>query len=709
MFNLVEVQTALQSPSVQLADLMKYANGSSAEVPAYLALGELNRRKQLEATNTAFNATPPTVKDQLTNAPPAVNPTAAPTGLAPTGAPQLASAVAAPPRMNVAAAPANQVNPVAIPQLAAEGGLMSIPTPHMFHPESYATGGIVAFSGTDESYVAAEPVIAKLNEKPAYGDFRNKVVPVFKKEYEWFLKSNESEAKKAEQAKKDILDRREYEKAIAESNTELTPAQKKVITEKHDAKLVADMTARQAANAAATEKDAASRVAPPKSSYTDKPAPNHNTAFWNENLRTANNDESVQSIAHPKILQGLESLEKVDILSPVVGIPDAIKAGYVAPPIAPQVEQTGVAPAVPTGIAPSANAEMTPAERHARLLKQMEYAKEERTAAGISDDPHKDTRERTDNLEAKRAAQEAEDPFNSLINILATYGSSKEQTFGGAMGDSAIAGAKNSKETAALRDKQATEIIAARQAMETAEDARKRGDLATAKAAEESAEKHTEKLKELGIQRQQADASTTQADAAALHAGSEAAYKGMDEETKRIVANAAMQAALHKELTEGQRKANAIKDIMRLKGVNILEATKLYSIAENAGKLEGLDEKLYQQNLKGWNDLKIAGQSVYNSRAKKEGLGRSGRDLFMEERGVAPPQPADTPQPVATSAVATPTARKAPTQASVDFLMKNPNTRAEFDTKFGAGSAATYLGKHTAIPIQDMQRPKEQY
>jgi len=120
MFNLVEVQTALQSPSVQLADLMKYANGSSAEVPAYLALGELNRRKQLEATKTAFNATPPTVKDQLTNAPPAVNPTAAPTGIAPTGAPQLASAVAAPPRMNVAAAPANQVNPVAIPQLAAE-------------------------------------------------------------------------------------------------------------------------------------------------------------------------------------------------------------------------------------------------------------------------------------------------------------------------------------------------------------------------------------------------------------------------------------------------------------------------------------------------------------------------------------------------------------------------------------------------------------
>jgi hypothetical protein len=127
--------------------------------------------------------------------------------------------------------------------------------------------------------------------------------------------------------------------------------------------------------------------------------------------------------------------------------------------------------------------------------------------------------------------------------------------------------------------------------MATADDARKRGDLATAKAAEESAEKHTEKLKELGIQQQQADASTTQAEATALHANSEAAYKEFDENTKRIIADAAMQNALHKELTEGQRKANVIKDIMRLKKVDILEATRLYAIAESAGKLEGLGEK----------------------------------------------------------------------------------------------------------------------
>ena len=705
MFNLVEVQTALQSPSVQLADLMKYANGSSAEVPAYLALGELNRRKQLEATNTAFNATPPTVKDQLTNAPPAVNPTAAPQGIAPTATPpQLAATTAAPPRMNVAAAPANQVNPIAPPQMAAEGGLLSIPTPHMFKQESYANGGIVAFSGTDESYVAADPVAAKLNEKKAYGDFRNQDASASKKE--------SVSLSKEVQEQNDMLDRLAILEAMR-TNSKLTAAQKQELENTHTEKLAAKTAARHAATAAASEQDAASRVAPPKSSYTDKPAPNPNTAFLNENLRTANNDESLQGIMN---IPGQEATNNLNVgrttSSPVNirpeavpqgGIPDTLKAGYQAPAPVVAPVTSPVAPAAPTGIAPSANAEMTPAERHARLLKQMEYAKEERAAAGISDDPHKDTRDRMDKLEAKRAAQEAEDPFNSLMARLAAYGSSKEQTFGGGMGDSAIAGAKLSKETAALRDKQATEIIAARQAMETAEDARKRGDLTAVKAAEESAEKHTEKFKELGIQQQQADASRTQANAAELHANSEAAWKQFDEETKRIVAEAAMRHARNPELTEGQRKANAIKDIMTLKKVDFLEATRLYAIAENAGKLEGLDEKLHQQNLKGWNDLKIAGQSIYNSRAKKEGQGRSGRDLFMEERGEAPSQPAGIPT------VSTPTARKVPTQASVDFLMKHPNTIAEFDAKFGAGSAATYLGRNTAIPIQDVQRQKEQY
>ena len=48
MYNLVQAQEALQG--MPTTDVMKYANSQNAQVPAYLALAELNRRKQLEDT-----------------------------------------------------------------------------------------------------------------------------------------------------------------------------------------------------------------------------------------------------------------------------------------------------------------------------------------------------------------------------------------------------------------------------------------------------------------------------------------------------------------------------------------------------------------------------------------------------------------------------------------------------------------------------------
>jgi hypothetical protein len=655
---------------------MKYANGSSAEVPAYLALGELNRRKQLEATNTAFNAKPPTVKDQLTNAPPAVNPTAAPTGIAPTGAPQLASAVAAPPRMNVAAAPANQVNPIAPPQMAAEGGLLSIPTPHMFKQESYANGGIVAFSGKDDSFVEPNAYQKEMQDKME----KLKLSP------EQAARKDELDAIKYLDEAKAAKDKKEIEnwKGAAErgsaTENELR-AQRQAVEEKPAKdKQIADQ---MAADAASRNELMAVRQAQQK---IDEEA---------QTKKLRDTDEANAALMRPK-----------PDVKPQGGIPDALKATPVAPvvPIAP------AAPAAPTGIAPSANAEMTPAERHARLLKQMEYAKEERAAAGISDDPHKADRESLDALEAERAGQKSAEGRREIAqSLIALSQQDPLKGFGVAMGAGADASAKLSKESAALHDKQAVEMIAARQAMATADDARKRGDLTTAKAAEESAEKHTEKFKELGIQQQQADASTTQANAAELHANSEAAYKGMEEETKRIIADAAMQNALHKELTEGQRKQNLIKAVMTLKGVDILEATRLVSIAENAGKLEGLGDKELAARKAKWDTFTHTQKRPYTDKVPNgDKMSRADRDaagyaLYLDSKEGVPATPAGIPT------VSTPTAHKVPTQAHVDFLMKNPNTRGEFDTKFGAGSAATYLGRNTAIPIQDVQRQKEQY
>ena len=34
-----------------------------------------------------------------------------------------------------------------------------------------------------------------------------------------------------------------------------------------------------------------------------------------------------------------------------------------------------------------------------------------------------------------------------------------------------------------------------------------------------------------------------------------------------------------------------------------------------------------------------------------------------------------------------------PPQDAIDYLIKNPNLRAEFESKFGVGSASQYLGR----------------
>jgi len=67
--NLIQIQSDLQNPSVRDEDLIKYANGSSASVPSFLALMEMSRRKQLEEGSKSFDTSnQQSIKDQLTNA-----------------------------------------------------------------------------------------------------------------------------------------------------------------------------------------------------------------------------------------------------------------------------------------------------------------------------------------------------------------------------------------------------------------------------------------------------------------------------------------------------------------------------------------------------------------------------------------------------------------------------------------------------------------
>ena len=66
MYNLIQLQDEIKN--LPLEDVKKYANGSNPQVPAYIALSEMMRRKQIESTQSAFEGQQPTVKDQLSNA-----------------------------------------------------------------------------------------------------------------------------------------------------------------------------------------------------------------------------------------------------------------------------------------------------------------------------------------------------------------------------------------------------------------------------------------------------------------------------------------------------------------------------------------------------------------------------------------------------------------------------------------------------------------
>lgn len=154
--NLIQVQSHLQDPGVTNEDLIKYANNSNPEVPSFLALIEMNRRKQISNTADLFNkSNQASIKDQVTSA--LTQPAA---GVNMAANPFTKGLTAAAPGVNMAASPFTKnpalatpgVNPAAMPaqpntapvKMAAEGGLMSLPVGH-FSEQSYAGGGIVAF------------------------------------------------------------------------------------------------------------------------------------------------------------------------------------------------------------------------------------------------------------------------------------------------------------------------------------------------------------------------------------------------------------------------------------------------------------------------------------------------------------------------------------------------------------------------------------
>jgi hypothetical protein len=162
--NLIQIQSDLQNPALVTNEtLLKYANGANPQVPSFLALLEMNRRKQIDEGTKSYEASnQASIKDQIasrltqptqtatgiTANPFNTNMGAAPQGIAPMANPFTRNLAQGPAGINPTAAPV-QANTAPIrPITGAEGGLMSLPVDH-FNQKNYAGGGIVAFSTGD--------------------------------------------------------------------------------------------------------------------------------------------------------------------------------------------------------------------------------------------------------------------------------------------------------------------------------------------------------------------------------------------------------------------------------------------------------------------------------------------------------------------------------------------------------------------------------
>jgi hypothetical protein len=162
--NLLEIQEDLKDQTMQI--VMGYANGTNPDVPPYLALAELNRRKRME--QAAKTGTPPdgTVKDKLEK-----ELTGQAADLMQAGAAkqaqsnqQLQQGLMAQPQPVPEGTPQPPPPEEEMPEMAqqmpqmAAGGLTSLPTNNMF--KFAGGGGVVAFANGDavvDEFSAANP------------------------------------------------------------------------------------------------------------------------------------------------------------------------------------------------------------------------------------------------------------------------------------------------------------------------------------------------------------------------------------------------------------------------------------------------------------------------------------------------------------------------------------------------------------------------
>ena len=129
--NIIQIQDRLKGVPDQA--LVGYVENPTGDVPTYLALGELQRRKDMRERYQADAAPEPTVAEQLVEE---TQPQGI-AGLAPEGMDMATEGIGAPP-----------MQPKMTPDMMASSGVGALPAGNV--GQNYAGGGIVAFEDGGE-------------------------------------------------------------------------------------------------------------------------------------------------------------------------------------------------------------------------------------------------------------------------------------------------------------------------------------------------------------------------------------------------------------------------------------------------------------------------------------------------------------------------------------------------------------------------------